>query len=134
MKLLTNLIVVIVFFSSTCLAQKSLLINGHKYKITKNKIFLKDEKLFINSLQYLDKKNDFQFGFTSESKRNDSIFINGNMKIKGKNIICIERYFFNYFRWDSIIRTYKQNKKGLITLQRYIEYKNGRITKQYDHR
>lgn len=54
------------------------------------------------------------------------------MKIMGVKIRCSEKYFFNYFEKDSIIRTFRQNKNGTIKLESYKEYKNGKITIEHN--
>ena len=43
-----------------------------------------------------------------------------------------EKYYFDYFEKDSIIRTFRQDKKGTIKLKSYKEYKNGKITIEYN--
>ena len=133
MKLKIKLIVLYVFCVSNCFAQKSILINGFKYRITKNKIFLKDEKLMATFVQYLDFKNKFQFGYIIESKRNDSLFIEGNLKYLGRKIFTTDIYHFNCSYADSIKRTSFQLKTGNVILKDCKYYKNGKIVNHYKY-
>lgn len=113
-------------------SQKRIVINKRNYNFTENEIFLKDYNLMTTFRQFTNTKGKFRFGYVLESKRNDSLFISGDMKIMGVKIICSEKYFFNYFEKDSIIRTFKQNKDGTIKLESYKEYKNGKITIEHN--
>jgi hypothetical protein len=112
-------------------SQNKMLINKRDYNLTENKILLKDYNLMATSRQFTNSKGAFQFGYILNSIRNDSLFISGNIKIIKREIICSEKYYFDYFEKDSIIRIFKQNKNGTIKLENYKEYKNGKITIEY---
>jgi hypothetical protein len=112
-------------------SQDKILINKRDYNLTENKILLKDYKLMATSRQFTNSNGAFQFGYILNSIRNDSLFISGNIKIIKREIICSEKYYFDYFEKDSIIRIFKQNKNGTIKLENYKEYKNGKITIEY---
>jgi hypothetical protein len=112
-------------------SQDKILINKRDYNLTENKILLKDYNLMATSRQFKNSNGAFQFGYILNSIRNDSLFISGNIKIIKREIICSEKYYFDYFEKDSIIRIFKQNKNGTIKLENYKEYKNGKITIEY---
>lgn len=132
MKQIHFIVLMVTLGITSAYSQNKVLINKKNYNLTENKTFLKDYNLMVTFRQFKNSKGVFQFGFALESKRNDSLFISGSMKIMDTEIICSEKYYFDYFEKDSIIRTFRQDKKGTIKLKSYKEYKNGKITIEYN--
>lgn len=114
-------------------SQQTETINGIKFKVTIQRLFLKDEKLFAVYKNYLDTKGNFQFGHILEAKRNDSLFITGKLKIdKDGKIVCTENYNYgNLFLKDSIQRIYRINKKNKTELKEYKEFYQGLLIKDF---
>lgn len=126
---LIALAILILVITNGCYSQKKIVINKNQYNLNEKKVFLKDYNLMATSKQFTNGKGVFQFGYVFESKRNDSLYISGNMKIEGKHIVCTEKYFFNHFEKDSTKTTFRQDDHGKIFLKQYQEFRDGEIIK-----
>ncbi|OYU84326.1 MAG: hypothetical protein CFE24_06885 [Flavobacterium sp. BFFFF2] len=112
-------------FCSIGYSQKSIKINGITYHQKKQKVFLKDERIFTEYVVYKKIKSKAQFTYEYLRKRNDSIFVKGNFRVKKNMIITVENYYFSD-KTDSIVRTAKQLKNGSIQFVDMSRYKNGK--------
>lgn len=123
--------IVLLLLPSIMFSQQTETINGVKFKVTIQRLFLKEEKLFAVYRSYLDSKGNFQFGHILEAKRNDSLFIKGKLKLdKSGKIVCTEKYNYgNLFFKDSIQRIYRINKKKKAELKEYKEFYKGLLIK-----
>ena len=92
MKQIHFIVLMVTLGITSAYSQNKVLINKKNYNLTENKTFLKDYNLMVTFRQFKNSKGVFQFGFALESKRNDSLFISGSMKIMDTEIICSEKH------------------------------------------
>ena len=92
-KLKIYIILFILSFFSFSMAQNK--INLKLYKEKKEKYFLKDEKISVYQKSFYTRANKFLFGCPIDGKRNDSIFLKGNILLRKNCIICKEEFFYD---------------------------------------
>jgi len=131
-KLKIYIILFILSFFSFSMAQNK--INLKLYKEKKEKYFLKDEKISVYQKSFYTRANKFLFGCPIDGKRNDSIFLKGNILLRKNCIICKEEFFYDLKnQQDSIITKFIINKNNVI-VEESLTYKNGKIMREYNRK
>ncbi|BDQ12359.1 hypothetical protein [Sediminibacterium sp. TEGAF015] len=140
--------IAIKYFSSLVLAtlflsfgysQVKVKIGNHIYTKRKVTYTIKDEfGLYLYSTCYQYYLNDKKYIITLHdyTKRNDTIFEKGDLKIDYKNRIIKQKdiqFFQKAQTIDSSIRIFKQKTDGSLILKRLSLYKNGVEIKRTDY-